>query len=331
VGFPLWETVAGLGREELDVDVEISYRKARRPTKANPRKTVQQTITLRVVGVRHPPLVVYLIASVAMLFPLLMVVQVLLLRDVTLGEAVRRFAWTPAPIVAPWEYLFATVVAWFLAFSVYQVKRWSWWGAVGVCALLVAHNLYVITQRVANLSDLKLWVNVVITVAPAIAVTLLLQREVRAPFFNPRIRWWEQDPRYPIDAPLEGGGCVLDISSTGMFIEWEAEAPKAGSKASYTFTVGDIHLAVEAEVIWVSAGDDTHPPGAGLRFAPLGEAARRDLFRLLEEQRKLGRRQWRLRAVRYPADIRCNQDEAVLDISMTGMFIQSSAPRKVGW
>jgi hypothetical protein len=33
VGIPRWDTIAGLGREELDVDVEISYRAAKgRPT-----------------------------------------------------------------------------------------------------------------------------------------------------------------------------------------------------------------------------------------------------------------------------------------------------------
>ncbi len=54
VGMKLKDAVKGLGRDVLDVDVEVVFRKKRRPTKKDPRKTVEVKRRLRVVGVRHP-------------------------------------------------------------------------------------------------------------------------------------------------------------------------------------------------------------------------------------------------------------------------------------
>lgn len=54
VGKKLKDAVKGLGRDVLDVDVEVVFSKKRRPTKKDPRKTVQARLTMRVVGVRHP-------------------------------------------------------------------------------------------------------------------------------------------------------------------------------------------------------------------------------------------------------------------------------------
>jgi Tfp pilus assembly protein PilZ len=275
------------------------------------------------------PLLIQIIVILALLFPFLMISQYLVLRNVSLREAIGRFLWAPAPVLAPWEYVAATGVAYLLAWAVWQVKRWSWWIALGVGVALVAHNVFVITNRVASPSHLYLWIFAFITVVPAGVATLLLMREVRAPFFNPRIRWWEQDPRYPINVPLEGGGRVLDISRTGVFAEL-APLPDQGARARYAFTLEGARLEAEAEVIWVSTGDSTHPGGVGLRFVGLDGAQQASLGAMVERQRQLGRKAWQRRETRYPTDIRCGEEDQVLDLSLGGLFVESDAPRRVG-
>jgi hypothetical protein len=54
VGRKLKDAVKGLGRDLLDVDVEVVFGTKRRPTKKDPRKTLHVRLTLRVIGVRHP-------------------------------------------------------------------------------------------------------------------------------------------------------------------------------------------------------------------------------------------------------------------------------------
>jgi len=54
VGLKLRDVLKKLKRQELDVEVEVSFTERRRPTKMNPRKTIRRTARLRVVGVRHP-------------------------------------------------------------------------------------------------------------------------------------------------------------------------------------------------------------------------------------------------------------------------------------
>ena len=54
VGLKLRDVVKTLRRQELDVEVEVSYRQRRRPTVKGRGKTIQRRVRLRVVGVRHP-------------------------------------------------------------------------------------------------------------------------------------------------------------------------------------------------------------------------------------------------------------------------------------
>ncbi len=50
----VWDAIQGLVRNILDVDVEVVYRKKRRPTAKYPRKTAERRLKFRVVGLRHP-------------------------------------------------------------------------------------------------------------------------------------------------------------------------------------------------------------------------------------------------------------------------------------
>jgi hypothetical protein len=54
VGQRLWDALAGIGRETVDLDVEAVYQRKRRPTASDKRKSVTERRRFRVVGVRHP-------------------------------------------------------------------------------------------------------------------------------------------------------------------------------------------------------------------------------------------------------------------------------------
>jgi Tfp pilus assembly protein PilZ len=275
------------------------------------------------------PLILRVIVALAVLFPVLMVGQMLLVGGLGAGAALRRLIWTPDPVLVPVEYLLATALAWLLAWSAWQVKPWSFWVMVALGAALVGHNYWVLFFRTRDPSDLYLVAFSVLTIGPAVALVLLLQREVRAPFFNPRVRWWEQDPRHAVDLPEAGGGRVRDLSRTGLFLQTDRPL-SPGERVPVAFTLGEQPLTAEAEVVWASPGGATHPAGAGLRFVGLASGARIALERALRGLRDQEAKEWCRQSIRYPTDIRCDEDDVVLDLSRGGMFVQSTAPRPLG-
>ena len=275
------------------------------------------------------PLIVLLFAGACVIYPVLAIVQILLTHKIGVGQAVSTFVWPSLPLLFRAENLAATGLAWVAAYTIYQMKAWSWWFALLAVLGLAAYGGMVSLFRTENLGTAWAVTSAIITALPALAAGILLQREVRTPYFNPRIRWWEAEPRYPFDAQVRGGGRALDISQKGMFVQHE-DPPKMGTRDTFMFAFDGGEVSVPGEVSWVSEGDAAHPSGFGLEFGELDEATRKVIDEIVEQQRRLGGKEWGERALRYPTDLRCADDGVVLDISLGGMFVQSSDKRTLG-
>lgn len=275
------------------------------------------------------PWIVLLFTAACALFPLYLLLQTKMLKAASFGEAAREMVWPSVPLLFGGENLLLIVLVWLTAFAVYRVHSSGWWLALGTFAVLSAQAGVMFLFRAQGVPDAHLWSFTLLTATPAVALVLLVQREIRAPYFNPRVRWWEAEPRYPIEATLVGGGTVRDISRLGVFVQ--QDPPLAvGTRGEWELEIEGKTLPIRGEVAWVSEAGAAHPPGFGLRFGALEPAARQAIEALLEERRRLGKKEWGERGVRYPTDIRCGDDAMVLDISPGGMFVQTAEPRRLG-
>ncbi|MDY0004097.1 MAG: PilZ domain-containing protein [Polyangia bacterium] len=275
------------------------------------------------------PWIVLLFSAACALFPLYLLLQTKLLKAAPLGEAARDMLWPSAPIVFAGENLFAIALVWFVAYAVYRVRSWSWYLALVTFAGLSAQAAYMFLNRAQGVPDASLWLFTLLTATPAVALVVLVQREIRAPYFNPRIRWWEAEPRFPIEATLTDGGKVRDISRLGLFVQQDPP-PAVGTQGEWQLQIEGKTLPIKGEVAWVSEVGSAHPPGFGLRFGALEEGTKLAIDQILEERRRLGRKEWGERGVRYPTDIRCGDDAVVLDISPGGMFVHTEEQRRLG-
>jgi hypothetical protein len=106
---------------------------------------------------------------------------------------------------------------------------------------------------------------------------------VRVPWFLPRIRWWESNPRYRLavpvslrrngtDAALEGE--ILDLSMGGCFVRIRQELTQ-DEAVSLRFTVFGQAFDFQGTVVWRTQSTVTHPKGVGIKFAPLQRPQRR--------------------------------------------------------
>ncbi len=277
---------------------------------------------------KRPPIVV-LFAGACALFPLLLIFQISQLGPGGLGEAIKTFGWSYRPLLFGGENLAVTALAWFAAYAVYHMKAWSWWLALVAALGLVAFSVGVSLFRARDVGDAWLWTSVFMISLPTVLAALLLQREIRTPYFNPRIRWWESEPRYAIDAAVRGGGRALDISRHGMFVQHDS-APKLGTQDEWLIEIDGHEVRLAGAVSWLSPGEAEHPAGFGVRFKEQDDATQRVLDKIITQRRNLGDKQWGERAVRYPSDIHCAGGEVVLDISTGGMFVRTKAPDKLG-
>ncbi len=116
------------------------------------------------------------------------------------------------------------------------------------------------------------------------ALTLLVQilfmriagSQIRVPYFFPRIRWWESDPRYKLEIATEINregsnkleGVVMDISQGGCFIKTHAYY-QFGETVDLVFSIFERSLKCQGQVVWKTESRVTHPKGIGVKFQNL--------------------------------------------------------------
>jgi hypothetical protein len=109
-----------------------------------------------------------------------------------------------------------------VAVAVFSVRKWGWYLFIAGVMILIGYNVFVsILSPLYNYLLLILY-----NLALAVVAGLLFRKHVIAPYFNPRLRWWESEPRYRINISINiqienenMEGDILDISSGGCYME----------------------------------------------------------------------------------------------------------------
>ncbi|MBX9766059.1 MAG: PilZ domain-containing protein [Bdellovibrionales bacterium] len=152
---------------------------------------------------------------------------------------------------ANWGAIQATLTLNFLIFAsgayvaglgLWRVKPWGYGLYLGFASLVIAFNLYQFSMYPDSID----YLNVVACALVVAGAGVLLTGDTTAPFFNPRLRWWERSER--TEARIVGlftfnGQSVekevLDLSKTGVF-----------SDLPFALKVGDIlHFKIQYEGI----------------------------------------------------------------------------------
>jgi hypothetical protein len=231
-----------------------------------------------------------------------------------------------------WAILFLYTVN---AVAVFTVRRAGWWVFLCSSLILIAYNVWGYVKNPLQPFPTLLLYNALLFLGAA----LLFRREVIAPYFNPRIRWWEADPRYkmdfhallhlvpPVTAP------VRDISAGGCFLSLSQDPPP-GVDIPLDLKLPRMHLRLTARAVRKSAAPLA---GWGLRFTEIKDSERRGLRILLDRLERLSggggyteekRDKPRIRLSRWV----CRQEDLdrycarLIDISRTGCCIVHDKP-----
>lgn len=154
----------------------------------------------------------------------------------------------------------------FAGYAVFLCKKWSYY----VYLVLMSYTIISGTMFWYQSNGLlSIWPLIFLYVMNIAVVSYFLIPAVRSVYFDPRLRWWENKPRYYFEktAELSVGegklkGTLKNISETGAFVMMDIP-PKDSASVILSFENEGVPFEVPASVI---IHDKMSEIGIGLKF-----------------------------------------------------------------
>ncbi len=183
--------------------------------------------------------------------------------------------------------------------ALYRMRPYAWHFYVFHSFLMLWEQFYVgLRYGHSNIVAVPL----TFTSLAILAALYVLKRELRVPYFSPKIAWWESDPRYKISVPSEMTcsdhfyrGDIMDISASGCFIKTK-DPMKVDQIIHIKFSLFDHKFDCEGRIVWRTESGVTHPKGVGVRFVGLEKTVHNDLRDTVKKLKNLSRKYKDLRA-----------------------------------
>jgi uncharacterized membrane protein (DUF2068 family) len=223
------------------------------------------------------------VAFLYMAFPGAYILFTALLFDMPAQQCVRI-------LLSP-SYYVLSLIAVIAGYGLWEMKRWSWYVFLFATILMVyANAVYVSAYGESHHKAAAFIISILID----IGLIFRVGREVRVPYFLPKIRWWESNPRYKLVAAAritrEDGtsfeGEILDLSMGGCFLKLKQELNQ-DEPISIRFEVFGHSVECAGSVVWRTQSAVTHPKGIGLKFSLLPRSQKRTLRAITHRLRKI--------------------------------------------
>jgi Tfp pilus assembly protein PilZ len=175
-----------------------------------------------------------------------------------------------------WHVVLMMVLTPIVGFGIWSVRKWGYYLLLGHSIFMILNN---IVLAVARITPVPIWAVIIFNLLLLGIIVTFVRKEVYAPYFNPRIRWWEQAARYYYDkmrvivkklgtdtAVFEAKS--FDVSETGVFVVTDKDV-SIGDKFSMELVLADKSMLYsDGEVVWVNKPKkaDTNPTGFGCKF-----------------------------------------------------------------
>jgi Tfp pilus assembly protein PilZ len=186
-----------------------------------------------------------------------------------------------------WIFMILAMTA---GYGLKEMKRWSWYVFIATMVLLVYYNALV--TSVYGESHQKFLV-FLISLLGVLVLSYRVSKEIKVPYFFPKIRWWETNPRYRLVVPVQLGyadnaqsGEILDLSIGGCFIR--SKHPfKPHQKINVDFEVFGLRIHTPGVIIWSTPTTVTHPQGIGIKFGKMDRAMQVSLRAICRQLRMI--------------------------------------------
>lgn len=183
------------------------------------------------------------------------------------------------------EFLFLMPIA---GIAIYWVKPWSYPIFASAFGWTVFRNWQDTLAPSSGVSSVPVSVQLLLSLSNAALVAYFLIPAVRTTYFNKAVRWWENQPRYPIDlrASLACSsqnliGSISNISLGGIFFSCQAQLNK-NDRVKVGFNILGNSYTFDACVVFCRENE-----GYGLQFIHT-ETTNKQSQQIIAAIRKLG-------------------------------------------
>lgn len=179
------------------------------------------------------------------------------------------------------DFILLCVGAVIVSYGVWKVRSWGFYLLLGFGLAVIGMDLQ---QIITTPSTLNVW-HFVDGLLVFVGFGIILQERIRAPYFNPKIRWWERASRHKTDiqGAVEYQGqdkksLILDISATGCFIDVDLSA-QVGSVVDVKINFGGVQFTSKAKFVRHS----NNPRGVGLMYIDTDKDNKKAIKQILEQ------------------------------------------------
>jgi hypothetical protein len=160
------------------------------------------------------------------------------------------------------------------------VKKWSYPLFVGVQIYSLWNHLTYQKYNWPYYSEVPHWPSMVLLGMNFFIVCYFTLPEVRRPFFESSLRWWEHRKRYNITLPISFHfgdpeklhyANLLNISETGVFISYRHPLIDKGNPLWMNISYGDTHIKLKGKVVGLYQFESTEGIGVKFKFENIFE------------------------------------------------------------
>lgn len=165
--------------------------------------------------------------------------------------------------------------------AIYCVKKWSYPVFLVSMAWI---TIQMLTKFQAHLDLSELFFTIIVPMLMNILyVSYILLPKVRAPYYDPRLRWWETKPRYVFSTDLfisNNGettqGKMTNISEGGLFAVIP-EAFEPNTTIDLKFEILEMPIELKAKIVYRKPDGTSH----GLQFCEVSRAQKKMLKKII--------------------------------------------------
>lgn len=193
-------------------------------------------------------------------------------------------------LISPFYFLLSALAV-LAGYGLWEMKRWAWYVLIFVQLALVYSNAFLVVNFGESEHKLPAYL---LSIAVLFVLTYWVGKEVRVPYFLPRIRWWESNPRYKLQVsakihrregePIDGE--IMDLSTGGCFVKIRSEL-KDHEEVRIAFQVFGLEIESTGHIVWRSQSSVTHPKGIGIKFDAIDRPFRKRLKLVTQRLRKI--------------------------------------------
>lgn len=182
----------------------------------------------------------------------------------------------------------------FVAWGLWKINRIGWWAVIVHSVLVLVHNFLYLFISIKNVNFHKMtgqeltYISAILFSIIMIGVVtyfVVIHDEFRVIFFNPRLRWWESDPRYYFNVighlkmedekKLEIN--LEDISINGIRThEINGINPNLEDTGMVTFKYEDIEMMLNFKIVWIESNM------LGLKFINTSNDQKKNIKRIIK-------------------------------------------------